>query len=241
MVEKVHFRKEWISPEFLGRKAVLVNLSDLAAMGAKPYCCLLGLTLPGELKESFFERFINGFCGECERNLLTLVGGDLSAGHEIHISVTVIGIVDSGSPVYRSSAMPGDHIFLIGIPGRSSAGLYFLKNSSLQGLETISNEVQLARLVGNGPELEWIRSHLLPENLLQPAGWLRKNGLVNSMIDVSDGLGNDLYHILEESGLSAELHLEQLPAIQGISDRSRWQELALDGPGRSMGHAARLR
>jgi len=95
LVEEVHFRRQWISPRFLGRKAFLVNLSDLAAMGARPFCCLLSLSLPACLTGSFFEEVIAGFRRECKQNKTTLVGGDLSSGREIQISVTIIGTVES--------------------------------------------------------------------------------------------------------------------------------------------------
>jgi len=79
LVEGIHFNLDWISPRLLGRKSVLVNLSDLAAMGAHPCFCLLGLVMPGQSRESFFRPFIEGFCQECDHFGLSLVGGDLSA------------------------------------------------------------------------------------------------------------------------------------------------------------------
>ena len=229
LVEEVHFRRQWISPRFLGRKAFLVNLSDLAAMGARPFCCLLSLSLPACLTGSFFEEVIAGFRRECKQNKTTLVGGDLSSGREIQISVTIIGTVESGSPVYRSAAKPGDHIFLIGNPGRAQAGLEYLQGCSPVGLDSVSSREELRHWAGKGPELEWLTAHLVPEIPLEPAAWLRENHLVNAMIDSSDGLGNDLCHILKESGLTGEILLDQLPKIAGIRDRRRWKRLVLDG------------
>jgi thiamine-monophosphate kinase len=210
-------------------KSVLVNLSDLAAMGADPFFCLLGLALPEQLKKDFFNRFIEGFCDECDRYSLSLVGGDLTAGCQIQISVTVVGVVEEGEPVYRSTAKPGDQIFLIGSPGHSRAGLEFLKSAAIRGLERVKDEAGLISLLGDRPETNWIKAHLLPRIMLEPARWLRKRGLVNSMIDVSDGLGNDMLHILQESHLQGEIQIGELPEIPGISEGSRWRDLVLNG------------
>ena len=91
LVEGVHFRRRWMHPYFLGRKALLVNLSDLAAMGALPAACLLTLTLPPGLTGDFFRSFMDGFLEEVRRWKAPLVGGDLSRGSSVHVGVTIWG------------------------------------------------------------------------------------------------------------------------------------------------------
>lgn len=220
LVEEIHFRRAWISSYFLGHKALLVNLSDLAAMGARPYACLLSLGIPAPLSGEYFESFISGFLEECGRFDIPLIGGDLSRSDKVVISVTVIGSLGSGEPLLRSGAREGDSIILVGELGVSALGLRLIQERLPEGLAEIRDLSSLEQWAGSPERFRWLRAHFVPEIHLETALWLQEHGLANSMIDVSDGLGCDLLHILEESRCSAELDLGRIPSPPGLDQAS---------------------
>jgi thiamine-monophosphate kinase len=230
LIEDVHFRRDWINSYFLGRKSLLVNLSDLAAMGTRPYACLLSLGLPGSLVGEYFESFITGFLEECDHFEIPLIGGDLSRSNNVVVSVTVVGYVDSGVPVYRSGAKEDDLIVLVGNVGLSGLGLRLIQERSATQLKRIADLEALERWADGADRYRWLLAHFLPEIHLATAMWLQGQRLANSMIDVSDGLGCDLLHILEESGCSGEIRVSDIPlppGVEQITGASR--ELVLDG------------
>lgn len=214
---------------FLGQKSCRVNVSDLAAMGARPYACLLGLALPKELTGEYFEQLVTGFLTDCRRFKMPLVGGDLSRSDRVVVSVTALGFVDSGMPIRRSGAQPDDHVLLIGKVGHSRLGLEYLERESRTGLAEIDSEERLREWASTPSLFEWLKAHFLPEIHLEPAIWIREQGLANALIDVSDGLGHDLLHILAESGLSGEISVERLPFPLGVGDIGTAREYALNG------------
>lgn len=229
LVEEVHFRRRWISPRFLGRKTLRVNLSDLAAMGAEPFACLLDLALPRELAGEYFCQFMEGFWEECDRWQVPLVGGDLSRAHSIFAAVTAFGFIRSGEPLYRSHASAGDRLLLVGEIGLSCYALQWLQRQDPEGLERISSEADLERWSGGGHLYQALRAHLLPD---VPAGvgpWLQKNGYAHSMIDVSDGLARDLLHLLKESSVAAELDRDQVSGLCPLPEEERNLALVLEG------------
>ena len=204
LVEGVHFRRRWMNPYFLGRKALLVNLSDLAAMGALPSACLLTLTLPPDLTGGFFRSFMDGFLEEVRRWQIPLVGGDLSRGSSVHAGVTVWGHVEAGEPVYRSTAAEGDAIVLVGDVGLSAAGLNLLEREDPTELADIRKEEELAAWAGDSFRWRCLKAHFLPTPQIQAGDWLRRNGFASAMIDVSDGLTIDLQRLAGDSRLRFE-------------------------------------
>ena len=216
LIEDIHFRRDWINPYFLGRKSLLVNLSDLAAMGARPYACLLSLGLPSPLVGEYFDCFIAGFLEECDHFEIPLIGGDLSRSNKVVVSVTVVGYVDSGVPVYRSGAKEDDLIVLVGNVGLSGLGLRLIQELSATQLKRIADLEALERWAEDADRYRWLLAHFLPEIHLATAMWLQEHRLANSMIDVSDGLGCDLLHILEESGCSGEIRVPDIPLPPGV-------------------------
>ncbi len=229
LVEGVHFRRHWISPRFLGRKACLVNLSDLAAMGARPYACLLSLALQRDWLGKGVEQFIDGFVSEAEAQGMPLVGGDLSRSDQLFISVTALGYVEKGEPLLRSTARPGDRIFVIGDLGYSLRGLALLEEASTLDLSGVEDEDELRRLSGSEDAFRCLKAHLHPDIHLQEAIWLQEHGAARAMIDVSDGLASDLQHILEESGVGGEIDVDALPLLEGVDSRETSLSLQLDG------------
>jgi thiamine-monophosphate kinase len=145
------------------------------------------------------------------------------------VNVTAWGYLESGNPLCRSGARPEDHILLIGKTGYSRLGLEYLENSRREGLSEISNESELRSWAGTSHPYEWLSAHYLPEVHWEPALWIGEKGLANSMIDVSDGLGHDLLHLLEESQLSGELELEKIPYPKGLESPEDAREYALNG------------
>jgi thiamine-monophosphate kinase len=195
LLEKTHFYRDRHPPFFLGRKSLNVNLSDIAAMGGRPLYSLLGLGLPRQTSTEWVEEFMAGIKSACEEFDVVLAGGDICQAEVISISVTVIG--EGKHIIKRSGAKPGDLIYVTGNLGDSA-----------QGLKLIKKGIQL----GEDKEKDgFLKAFFNPCPQVALGGWLSKNKTASSMIDVSDGLSVDLNHICEESGVGAEILVEQIP------------------------------
>jgi len=229
LVENVDFKSEWISPWLLGRKALRVNLSDLAAMGARPYACLFDVGFPPSWGGAWFERLLSSFVEEANHTGMPLIGGDLSKSERLTLSVTALGRIESGRPLLRSGARVGDCILLLGPIGLSRAGLELLFSRGNLRLESVAGEADLLEQVDEDYERIWLKNHFLPEIFAEPAAWIREHDLAGAMIDISDGLGADLGHILEASQVAAEIETECLPRVPGVTDRARELDLVLNG------------
>lgn len=177
----------------IGWRSLAVNLSDLAAMGATPRWCLLSLSLPDAAVE-WLDAFCEGFYALADQAGIALVGGDMVRG-PLAITVQVTGEVPAGRAVLRSGARPGDRICIAGVPGEAAAGL-----TQWQG--GVRDGALLARFCRPQPQL------VLGQKL---------RGVASACIDISDGLLADLGHILEESGVGAELFLSQLPLSDALA------------------------
>jgi len=240
LIESTHFKREFGTAYFLGRKSLAVNLSDIAAMGGRPLYCLLGLGLPRSLPTTWVEDFMAGFKSLCQENKVSLIGGDLSRSAKIVISVTVIGRARRFVP--RSGARPGDTIWISGYPGLAAAGLYFLKKGNFlekgkdflrqgkffsgEGKNLINKGKGRKRKVfSEGKSIAFlIKAFVEPEPRLRLGCWLAEQGLATAMIDVSDGLSIDLHHICEESSVGAEIELAKIPVHPALRSyfRNPW-------------------
>lgn len=181
------------NPISVGYKALASNLSDIAAMGAKPTWVSLALTLP-EPDEEWLNGFCEGFFGLAKQHHVQLIGGDTTKG-PLSITITVQGIVPRGEALTRKGAKTGDDIYVTGLLGDSAAGLDVLLNTSKQ----IKTELEL--------ELE--RRHYYSTPRVELAQRLRS--LCHSALDISDGLISDLAHILKQSDMSARIDVSKLP------------------------------
>ncbi|MDA2933682.1 thiamine-phosphate kinase [Acidobacteria bacterium AH-259-D05] len=229
LLEDIHFRRRWTSPYFLGRKTLLVNLSDLAAVGAQPYACLLSLALPADLTQEYFHSFMKGFLEEGSRWAVPLIGGDLSQSATIVVSVTVWGCFETGIPIWRCSAQDKDLLVLIGEIGFSRLGLEILESEDPRELSTIESEDLLADWAGEDFRHHCLKAHLLPHPLVHTGVWLSENHVVNAMIDISDGLASDLLQIARQSQLTAEIQVDHLPLPERGLGQVTALEAALDG------------
>jgi thiamine-monophosphate kinase len=181
LVEGVHFRLEDTDPHRLGRRALAINLSDIAAMGGIPRWCLVSLGLPATTE--FVERFYEGLAEMARRYGVLVAGGNLARLPErMAIDVTVLGTADR--PITRDGARPGDHIYVTGPLGRSAAGLQCL-------------------LRGNQSHPDLVAAHLDPVPRIEAGQALV--GVATAMLDISDGLAQDLGHICERSHVGAAL------------------------------------
>lgn len=226
-LENVHFRRSYFTPQEVGYKALAVNLSDLAASGARPVGFTLGLALPEDLDVSWGEGFFEGMSQLAARYHVGLAGGDLSCADSIHISITAWGESwgGEGNAVWlsRGGALPGDCLFLIGHVGLARVGLALLEEQ------------------GNAARESWTdacNAHLRPE-IQVDAGLILARAACNAqrppaLMDVSDGLAKDLPRLLGQN-LGAEILLPEallhplLVTYARGHDRSPVEEAMLGG------------
>jgi len=195
MVENVHFFAG-ADPEQLGHKLLAVNLSDLASMGAKPLSVTLALTLPS-VDESWLKAFSKGFLSLAEQHSIDLIGGDTTSG-PLTLTVQALGLVPKGKGLRRSTAQPGDFIYLTGCLGDAGLGLKIKQGYVCSDAHA---QVALARFNSPSPQVE--------------AG-LALLDIANACIDISDGLLADLGHILEQSQVGARIDWELLPFSEAV-------------------------
>ena len=207
LVEGVHFFAD-VDPHALGFKALAVNLSDLAAMGAEPVWFTLALTLP-ENNPAWLEGFSSGLATAAKASGIQLVGGDTTRG-PLTISIQVHGLVDAGQALRRDGAKPGDRIYVSGTLGDAGAAL---KHRLEAWSPDVLNDADWAALQ---QRLEYPT----PRNALAES--LRH--FANAAIDISDGLLADLSHILKRSDVGARLQTHDLPLSSSLKKLS--QELA---------------
>jgi thiamine-monophosphate kinase len=201
LVAGVHFPRD-TPPAAIGHKALAVNLSDLAAMGAEPAWFFMALTLPA-IESPWIEAFAGGVARLAANSAVTLAGGDVTSG-PLSICITAVGFVPPGEALTRNGARPGDRIAISGKPGAAAHALD-----------------QLAR--GEKPAPGSLEALNYPIPRLDLGRGLR--GLATSCIDLSDGLAADLGHVLQQSGSGAEIELGMLPCpegLQALEPAERW-------------------
>lgn len=208
----VHFPHDTLASD-LAWKALAVNLSDLAAMGAKPRWCTLSLTLE-KVDSNWLNEFIDGFMALTQIYPISLIGGDTTTG-PLSMSLTAIGGVPAGFALQRDGAQVGDDIWLTGCTGDAAAALWLWRQGRLN-LQRAANE----------SALEQIRQRLIrPIPRIHEGIALR--ALATAAIDVSDGLVADLSHICRRSQVGGEIELGLLPPCQAQALNVSEEKIAL--------------
>jgi thiamine-monophosphate kinase len=207
LVENVHFRWAWDTPAGLGERSFAVNASDIAAMGGTPRFALLSIVAPRSARVDRLEGMIRGFAAAARKSGCALVGGNLSAGPQWMISVTLVG-EPFGIPLRRSGARAGDHLYVSGLLG--AAGL--------------SREILLGRRRGSPRQTLAFRR---PRARLDVGEMLARTRVASAVIDLSDGLLSDLGHVCRASRVGARIDAERLPFAPPLSRLAKEERLAL--------------
>lgn len=214
-VEGVHFRRDLASLREIGAKCMVANVSDIAAMGGFPARAAVSLCVPAGTADAAVEELYDGLTDVAGRYALEIVGGDLvSSRHGLIISIALIGSAERDRVVTRSGAVVGDAVVATGSFGGSAAGFAAL----LQKI-AVDDAVEAAR-----------RRHLSPTPRLAEAQALLDVATPHAMIDVSDGLSSDVWHVAEESGVGITLHEERIPIAPSaiaLAERLRRDPLEL--------------
>jgi thiamine-monophosphate kinase len=221
MVENVHFRREWTSFSTLGAKAFAVNASDIIAMGGEPSFVLLSVSIPQEDTVEDLESFFDGFLAAATERNVALIGGNMSAAPCLMLSVTLLGHAPHGI-VPRSGAQVGDDLYVTGTLGDAALGLRLFQNGQSDGPADGQSDVFAQQVKDR---------FLCPTIRYEVSQALASQSLPAAMLDVSDGLLQDLGHMCEESHTGAVVEAAHLPLSKGytsILGRDAWA-LALTG------------
>jgi thiamine-monophosphate kinase len=208
MVEGVHFRTDWTSPRLLGHKALAVNLSDVAAMGGNPKFAMMSIALPSWCTSEFIDGLFDGMFELANATGVSIIGGDTSGSPDsLFIDVSVIGECENGKAITRAGAKVGDRIYVSGSLGASALGLSLLENGfRLDESQDVSN-----------PKRKAVLRHLAPEPQSRLGRAIGEETLATAMIDISDGLSTDLWHILDESSVGAVIHADDIPIAECVT------------------------
>jgi thiamine-monophosphate kinase len=206
LVEGVHFDRRLTPPDAVGHRALAVNLSDLAAMGARPRLALLSLALPPDLTRSDFDAMVSGLGALAVRHRLHLVGGNLTrSSGPLMIDVTVVGTCKRRQALTRRGARPGDALYVTGSIGAAAAGLQMLKLAETNR--------------GDGSRREaCVRRYLYPEPRVRMGLLLARNRAASACMDLSDGLADAVHGIAEASGVGAAIDADALPIEAGARE-----------------------
>ena len=214
MIEDVHFRRAWTTFALLGEKAFAVNASDIAAMGGEPTFALLSLSVPQDTEVEDLDEFFCGFLAAAESCGASLIGGNMSSAPCLMITVTLLGTAQQGI-ITRSGARVGDDVYVTGFVGDGALGLRVLQDGTAN---RYTEDVKTR--------------FLCPTARLAVSRTLAHQQIVSAMIDISDGLLQDLSHICEASRVGAVIDASALPLssyYQAIVGEKEWLEALTGG------------
>ncbi len=206
LVEDIDFRLNWSKPESIGYKSLAVSVSDIFAMGAKPTFSLISIGIPPQLWETdFVDKFYKGYFKIAKKYNVELVGGDVSkTPDKLVFDSIVLGEVEKGKAILRSTATVGDLICVSGELGGASVGLMLLENG-MRYKKTLK---------------KWQRKLLLKQLKPSPRNSKKFAKFATSMIDLSDGLSSDLAHICKSSNVGAKIFANKIPIHRKLRDLS---------------------
>ena len=203
LVEHVHFRRDWTAARSIGAKAVAVNLSDLAAMGATPRAILLSLILPADLPVADFDALIDGAVAEAGAAGASLVGGNISKSPgPLVIDVTAVGSVGRRRVMSRSGGRPGDELYLTGTIGGAAAGLAILQSGA-------------DRAALSAAELALVERHERPSARVRCGRLAGAGRLASACMDLSDGLADAARQMATASGTGVVIDADAVPLALG--------------------------
>lgn len=204
LAENIHFSLEYTTPYKLGYKSAMVNISDIAASGAKPEYITVGLSLPKNTDDKFVEEFYKGI----KDTGIQVIGGDITGSDKIFISITAIGSTKDRTISSRKNAKIGYKVITTGFHGSSAAGLKQLQNGIKSG--------------------KFVDAHLMPKARTGVSKYIAENINTNyAMMDTSDGLADALMQISEQSGVS--IQLDNIPYDKDIEQFENYMDLVLYG------------
>jgi len=199
IVEGVHFDRAFTPPEAIGHRALAVNLSDLAAMGAAPRLALLSMALPPSLPLDDYDGIANGIAQLAAAHRLHVVGGNLTKSPgPLAIDVTLVGTVKRHQALRRSGARAGDEVYVSGTLGAAAAGLALLK-------ENAASASQMDR------ESALVERYLRPQPRVRLGLMLARNRAASACVDLSDGLADGLHRIADASAVGIAIEADALP------------------------------
>ncbi len=217
LIEGTHFLFDKITPEDLGHKSLAVNLSDIAAMGGQPKHVWLAIGLTDRADLPWLERFFNGMNKLARKHHVRLMGGDTTRSQKhLVINIMVSGTAAASQVKFRSSARPGDVLFVTGTLGNSGGGLQLL-------LGNHHNTEDPA-------ERNLIRAHNRPDPAVNAGLWLGIQPGVHALIDLSDGISSDAGHVANRSGVTIALELTDLPIgadLRKVALKHGWDPVQL--------------
>jgi thiamine-monophosphate kinase len=205
-VEGIHFDRRFVPPDAIGHRALAVNLSDLAAMGASPRAALLSLALPASLDVGEFERLVDGVLAVAAAYHVTLVGGNITqTSGPLTVDVTAIGSAKPRRVLTRAGARPGDEVYVTGTLGEAAIGLQRLQ----------------AAARSDHPTDSCVGRYLRPEPRVRAGMLLGRNRAASSCMDVSDGLADCVRQVAEASGVGITLDASAIPIPAEVRDAQR--------------------
>jgi len=205
LVEGVHFDRAFTPPDAIGHRALAVNLSDLAAMGAAPRLCLLSLALPPAFRVADFDAMIGGLAALAARHRMHVAGGNLTQSPgPLVVDVTVAGTAKRRQILTRSGARPGDELYVTGAIGAAAAGLQMLRDGASQPLDAASNSC--------------VARYLYPEPRVRMGMLVARNRAAAAAMDLSDGLADAVQQLAAASRVGARLDMKSLPIEPAAAD-----------------------
>jgi thiamine-monophosphate kinase len=229
-VEGVHFDRRFVPPDAIGHRALAVNISDLAAMGAAPRAALLSLVLPDDLEVAFVDAVMDGFIALAGRHRIAVVGGNITrsprVGSEqgpgpLMIDVTAIGSVKPRRILTRAGACPGDEVFVTGTIGGAAMGLRMLQIRPGPGIGDPGSDPG-SPIPDPGSRIpDPVQKYLRPQPRIRAGLLLGRNRAASACIDLSDGLADGLRQIAGASGVGIAIDAAAIPIADGVAEFHR--------------------